>query len=106
MVNPRACHETEMVFTKAITKKHIAVVGAGPAGLACSTELASRGHDVELFDGAAEIGGQFNMAKRIPGKEEFHETLRYFRRRIDATGVKLTLNKRVSADDLKRFDER
>jgi len=105
LVNPRACHETEMVFTRAVVKKRIAVVGAGPAGLACSTELASRGHEVTLFDSAAEIGGQFNMAKQIPGKEEFHETLRYFRRRIDATGVTLTLNKRVSADDLKGFDE-
>jgi 2,4-dienoyl-CoA reductase (NADPH2) len=105
LVNPRACHETELVFTKAVQKKRIAVVGAGPAGLSCSTELASRGHDVELFDSAAEIGGQFNMAKQIPGKEEFHETLRYFRRRIEATGVKLRLNRRVSADDLKGFDE-
>ena len=105
LVNPRACHETEMVFTRAVKKKSIAVVGAGPAGLACSTELASRGHEVTLFDSASEIGGQFNMAKAIPGKEEFHETLRYFRRRIDATGVTLTLNKRVSADDLKGFDE-
>jgi 2,4-dienoyl-CoA reductase (NADPH2) len=105
LVNPRACHETEMVFTKTTKKKRIAVVGAGPAGLACSTELASRGHDVELFDSAGEIGGQFNMAKQIPGKEEFHETLRYFGRRIVATGVKLRLNRRVSADDLKNFDE-
>ncbi len=105
LVNPRACHETEMVFTKTIEKKRIAVVGAGPAGLACATELASRGHDVEMFDSAAEIGGQFNMAKQIPGKEEFHETLRYFSRRIAATGVKLSLNRRVSADDLKAFDE-
>jgi 2,4-dienoyl-CoA reductase (NADPH2) len=105
LVNPRACHETEMVFTKAATKKRIAVVGAGPAGLACSTELAARGHDVHLFDGAAQIGGQFNMAKVIPGKEEFHETLRYFGRRITATGVTLKLNRRVSADDLKDFDE-
>ena len=105
LVNPRACHETEMVFTKTLKKKTIAVVGAGPAGLACSTELAARGYDVTLFDSASEIGGQFNMAKVIPGKEEFHETLRYFRRRIDATGVTLTLNRRVSADDLKSFDE-
>ncbi len=105
LVNPRACHETELVFTKTTKKKRIAVVGAGPAGLACSTELAARGHDVELFDGAAEIGGQFNMAKVIPGKEEFHETLRYFRRRIDATGVKLILNKRVTAAELQGFDE-
>jgi 2,4-dienoyl-CoA reductase (NADPH2) len=105
LVNPRACHETELVFTKTVAKKRIAVVGAGPAGLACSTELAARGHDVHLFDSAAEIGGQFNMAKVIPGKEEFHETLRYFARRIEATGVNLNLNRRVNADDLKGFDE-
>lgn len=105
LVNPRACHETEMVFTKTQTKKRIAVVGAGPAGLSCATELAARGHEVSLFDSAAEIGGQFNMAKMIPGKEEFHETLRYFSRRIEATGVRLNLNKRVGADDLKGFDE-
>jgi 2,4-dienoyl-CoA reductase (NADPH2) len=105
LVNPRACHETEMLFTKTVAKKRIAVVGAGPAGLACSTELAARGHDVHLFDSAAEIGGQFNMAKVIPGKEEFHETLRYFGRRIAATGVNLNLNRRVSVDDLKGFDE-
>ena len=105
LVNPRACHETEMVFTKTQNKKRIAVVGAGPAGLSCATELAARGHEVSLFDSAAEIGGQFNMAKVIPGKEEFHETLRYFSRRIEATGVKLNLNKRVGADDLKGFDE-
>jgi 2,4-dienoyl-CoA reductase (NADPH2) len=105
LVNPRACHETELVFTKTEMPKRIAVVGAGPAGLACSTELAARGHTVELFDSAAEIGGQFNMAKVVPGKEEFHETLRYFGRRIAATGVELSLNRRVTADDLKGFDE-
>jgi 2,4-dienoyl-CoA reductase (NADPH2) len=105
LVNPRACHETEMVFTKTVKKKRIAVVGAGPAGLACSTELAARGHEVDLFDSASEIGGQFNMAKVIPGKEEFHETLRYFSRRIAATGVRLKLNQRVGADELKGFDE-
>jgi 2,4-dienoyl-CoA reductase (NADPH2) len=105
LVNPRACHETEMVFTPTVNKKKIAVVGAGPAGLACSTELAARGHSVTLFDAASEIGGQFNMAKQIPGKEEFFETLRYFGRRIEATGVKLQLNTRVAADDLKSFDD-
>jgi 2,4-dienoyl-CoA reductase (NADPH2) len=105
LVNPRACNETELNYTPTTAKKRIAVVGAGPAGLACSTVLAERGHEVHLFDGAVEIGGQFNMAKQIPGKEEFHETLRYFRRRIEATGVKLTLGKRVSADDLKGFDD-
>ena len=105
LVNPRACHETELVFTKAIQKKRIAVIGAGPAGLACATELAARGHEVDLFDSASEIGGQFNMAKQIPGKEEFHETLRYFGKRIEVTGVRLHLNKRVGADDLKGFDD-
>ncbi len=105
LVNPRACHETELVFTKANRKKRIAVIGAGPAGLACATELAARGHEVDLFDSASEIGGQFNMAKQIPGKEEFHETLRYFGKRIEVTGVRLHLNKRVGADDLNGFDE-
>ena len=105
LVNPRACHETEIVFTKAVRKKCIAVVGAGPAGLACATELAARGHEVDLFDSASEIGGQFNMAKQIPGKEEFFETLRYFGKRIAITGVRLHLNQRVAADDLQSFDE-
>jgi 2,4-dienoyl-CoA reductase (NADPH2) len=76
------------------------VVGAGPAGLACATTLAERGHSVDLFEAAREIGGQFNMAKRIPGKEEFSETLRYFRRRIEVTGVKLTLDRKAAADHL------
>ncbi|MEO7744162.1 MAG: NADPH-dependent 2,4-dienoyl-CoA reductase [Usitatibacter sp.] len=105
LVNPRACHETELNYLAVRAKKRIAVIGAGPAGLACSTVLAERGHEVDLFDSAAEIGGQFNMAKRIPGKEEFHETLRYFGRRIDALGVNLTLARRVSATDLAGYDE-
>ncbi len=107
LVNPRACHETELVYRPAAQKKRIAVVGAGPAGLAASTVLAERGHDVDLYDGAAEIGGQFNMAKRVPGKEEFHETLRYFGNRITSTGVKLHLNTRVDAGLLaaKKYDE-
>jgi 2,4-dienoyl-CoA reductase (NADPH2) len=79
-------------------------VGAGPAGLACATTLAERGHEVHLFDSASEIGGQFNMAKRIPGKEEFHETLRYFGRRIESLGVRLTLGRRVAAADLAGYD--
>lgn len=88
-------------FTRAPdTGRHVAVVGAGPAGLACSTVLAQRGHRVDLFDGAAEIGGQFNMAKRIPGKEEFHEALSYFGRQVELTGVNLHLNRRVDASDL------
>ncbi|KVO93867.1 NADPH-dependent 2,4-dienoyl-CoA reductase [Burkholderia ubonensis] len=100
LLNPRACHETELTYTPAPKAKRIAVVGAGPAGLACSTVLAQRGHRVDLFDAAADIGGQFNMAKRIPGKEEFHEALRYFRRQIELTGVALHLNRRVDANDL------
>ena len=100
LVNPRACHETELNYTPAARKKKIAVVGAGPAGLAASTVAAERGHDVHLFDAASAIGGQFNMAKLIPGKEEFHETLRYFVRKIDSTGVKLHLDTPVTADAL------
>ncbi len=100
LVNPQACHETELIYVPSKRKKRIAVVGAGPAGLACSTVLAGRGHEVHLFEATSEIGGQFNMAKRIPGKEEFHETLRYFRRKIELTGVYLHLNMRVSAPDL------
>jgi 2,4-dienoyl-CoA reductase (NADPH2) len=107
LVNPRAAYEQEIVLRPVVNgaKKRIAVVGAGPAGLAAATTLAERGHAVTLFDGAAEIGGQFNMAKRIPGKEEFSETLRYFGRRIEITGIELKLNCRVSAEDLKGFDE-
>ena len=100
LVNPRACFETELVYLPTTKKKRIAVVGAGPAGLACATVLAERGHSVDLFDGASEIGGQFNMAKQIPGKEEFYETLRYFKRRIEITGVSLHLNQRASAEML------
>lgn len=101
MVNPRACHETELRITPAAARKRIAVVGAGPAGLACSTTLAERGHDVTLIDSASEIGGQFNYAKRIPGKEEFHETLRYFTHRLTDTGVRLQLGQTADAASLK-----
>ena len=104
LLNPRACRETELVVAPAAARKRFAVVGAGPAGLACATTLAERGHAVTLFDAAAEIGGQFNMAKRIPGKEEFHESLRYFANRIDDTGVDLRLNARATADSLRGFD--
>ena len=105
LVNPRACYETELNYIPTTTVKKIAVVGAGPAGLAAATVAAERGHEVTLFDAAAEIGGQFNVAKLIPGKEEFYETLRYFRRRIETTGVQLKLNTRVSSADLTDFDE-
>ncbi len=105
LVNPRACHETKMPVTPAITQKRLAVVGAGPAGLAFAVNAATRGHSVTLFDALAEIGGQFNIAKQIPGKEEFYETLRYYRRMIDLTGVDLRLNHFVNASDLMEFDE-
>jgi 2,4-dienoyl-CoA reductase (NADPH2) len=106
LVNPRASFETELKVVRIQGKaKRVAVVGAGPAGLAAATNLAERGHEVHLFDSAQEIGGQFNMAKRIPGKEEFAETLRYFRRRIEITGVQLHLNRRVAGADLMDFDE-
>ncbi|SEK54761.1 2,4-dienoyl-CoA reductase (NADPH2) [Maribacter orientalis] len=107
LVNPRACHETELNYLPTETKKKIAVVGAGPAGLAASTIAAERGHDVTLFDADKEIGGQFNMAKQIPGKEEFYETIRYFNTQTALHQVKVKLNTRVQAEDLKNggFDE-
>ena len=97
LVNPRAGHELDLVINIAPAKKRIAVIGAGPAGLAAATTLAGRGHRVDLFDSADKIGGQFNMAKRVPGKEEFEETLRYFGQRAKLTGVQLQLNTRVDA---------
>ena len=100
LVNPRACHETELVIMPAERTKNIAVVGAGPAGLAFATTAAQRGHKVTLFDAADEIGGQFNIAKQIPGKEEFFETIRYFQRQLELTGVTLKLNTWVTADML------
>ncbi|CAE6928470.1 2,4-dienoyl-CoA reductase [Pseudomonas marincola] len=100
LVNPRACHETELNYIPTVAVKKIAVVGAGPAGLAAATVAAERGHSVTLFDSAEEIGGQFNVAKRVPGKEEFFETLRYFDRKLKSTGVDVRLQTRVSADDL------
>ncbi|MBX9960694.1 MAG: NADPH-dependent 2,4-dienoyl-CoA reductase [Burkholderiaceae bacterium] len=105
LVNPRACHETELVYRPTVQRKRIAVVGAGPAGLTAATVAAERGHEVHLFDATSEIGGQLNMAKVIPGKEEFHEMLRYLKRRVETTGVQLHLNKAVSATDLQGYDE-
>lgn len=100
LVNPQACYETELVFPPAAVAKRIAVVGAGPAGLEFATRAATRGHQVDLYDAAADIGGQFNYAKQIPGKEEFHETLRYYRERLQDTGVRVHLNQRVTAATL------
>jgi 2,4-dienoyl-CoA reductase (NADPH2) len=100
LVNPRACAETELNYTPTTAPKRIAVVGAGPAGLACATVAAERGHHVTLIDAAQEIGGQFNLAKKIPGKEEFHETLRYFGKRLQLTGVEQRLGSRVDAEHL------
>ncbi|WP_395700566.1 FAD-dependent oxidoreductase [Aquabacterium sp.] len=107
LVNPRACHETELVIAPAAARKRIAIVGAGPAGLSCAVTAAERGHAVTLFDAADEIGGQFNIAKKIPGKEEFHETLRYFRRQLDRLQVEVELGHHVDADTLAAggFDE-
>ena len=105
LVNPRACHETELVYRPAASRRRMAVVGAGPAGLTAATLLAERGHEVHLFDAAAEIGGQLNMAKVVPGKEEFHEMLRYLARRIETTGVHLHLNTPAHAPHLAAFDE-
>ena len=101
LVNPRACHETELVIEKAKIPKKLAVVGAGPAGMACATTAAERGHQVTLFDAADRIGGQFNIAKQIPGKEDFNETLRYFGRRVATSGVTLKLNQRADAAAIK-----
>ena len=107
LVNPRACRETLLNYLPAAKPKRLAVVGAGPAGLAFATIAAQRGHTVTLFEASDEIGGQFNLAKRIPGKEEFHETLRYFGRMLSLHGVDVRLNTRVDADKLKsmQFDE-
>jgi 2,4-dienoyl-CoA reductase (NADPH2) len=104
LVNPRACHETEIIIKPAIAKKKIAVVGAGPAGLAFASTAAERGHDVTLFDAADEIGGQFNIAKQVPGKEEFFETIRYFGKQLELTNVNVKLNTRVTAEDLNNAD--
>jgi 2,4-dienoyl-CoA reductase (NADPH2) len=100
LVNPRAAHETELVIGRAPTRRKVAVVGAGPAGLAAATTLAERGHEVEVFEARDHVGGQFDIAMRIPGKEEFAETIRYFTRQLDLTGVKVHLSTRADAGEL------
>ncbi|WP_028813824.1 NADPH-dependent 2,4-dienoyl-CoA reductase [Streptomyces flavidovirens] len=107
LVNPRACHETELVLTPTRRAKRVAVVGAGPAGLACAVTTAERGHAVTLYDASEVIGGQLNIARKVPGKEEFNETLRYFRSRLDELGVELRLGTRATAESLTAagFDE-
>ncbi len=104
LVNPRACRETELAPSPAQARRRIAIVGAGPAGLACATTAAARGHDVTLFDAAEAIGGQFNLARRIPGKEEFAETLRYYANRLAALRVDLRLGRAATVGDLRGFD--
>ncbi|MCN9240454.1 NADPH-dependent 2,4-dienoyl-CoA reductase [Streptomyces sp. RY43-2] len=105
LVNPRACHETELVLSPTRSRKRVAVVGAGPAGLACAVTAAERGHDVTLYDAADAVGGQLNVARKVPGKQEFDETLRYFRTQLDERGVDVRLNTRVTAADLADHDE-
>jgi 2,4-dienoyl-CoA reductase (NADPH2) len=105
MLNPRSAHETELILLPTKRAKKIAVVGAGPAGLAAAVELAGRGHSVELFEASGEIGGQFKLAAKIPGKEEFVHTIRYYERMLDVRGVKVRLRSRASVDDLADFDE-
>ena len=104
LVNPFACRETEWKLTPTASPRKVAVVGAGPAGMAAAVTAAERGHHVTLFDAAAEIGGQFNLARRIPGKEEFAETLRYYRTRLDRFGVMTRLGVRAGVADLAGFD--
>ncbi|MBJ9951759.1 MULTISPECIES: NADPH-dependent 2,4-dienoyl-CoA reductase [unclassified Acinetobacter] len=107
LVNPRAAHETELVYLKTKKPKKIAVVGGGVAGMSAATIAASRGHQVTLFEASSEVGGQFNLAKVVPGKEEFHETIRYFKVQIEKTGVDLRLNTKVNREQLERegFDD-
>ncbi|QOL26072.1 NADPH-dependent 2,4-dienoyl-CoA reductase [Thalassotalea sp. LPB0316] len=100
LVNPRACYETELTFSSTSTPKKVAVIGAGPAGLAFSVYASQRGHQVTLFDAGTEIGGQFNVAKQIPGKEEFYETLRYFKKQLELCNVQVHLNTFKTADEL------
>ncbi|WP_431298001.1 FAD-dependent oxidoreductase [Tabrizicola sp. BL-A-41-H6] len=105
LVNPRACAETELVYTETVAPKRVAIVGAGPAGLMTAITAAGRGHQVTLFDKANEVGGQLNLAKQVPGKEEFHGLVRWFATMLDRTGVTLRLGAEATPEDLKHFDE-
>ena len=107
LVNPRACHETELIYTTALSPKNIAVVGGGPAGMAFAHIAAMRGHNVTLYEASHELGGQFNMAKIIPGKEEYAETIRYYKTMLSKYKVKLILNKKVTSEELEKgsYDE-
>lgn len=104
LVNPRACHEQEIVIEPTHAPLKLAVIGAGPAGLAAATTAAQRGHHVTLFDAQSEIGGQFNIAKQVPGKEEFYETIRYFSEQLKALNVNVQLNTEMTAEDLNHSD--
>ncbi|HET8900566.1 MAG TPA: FAD-dependent oxidoreductase, partial [Holophagaceae bacterium] len=105
LVNPRGCFETELNFTPAMTPKQIAVVGGGAAGMSFAAHAAERGHRVTLFEAASELGGQLNLAKKVPGKEEFYETLRYFKVRMEKAGVTVKLGAKATGADLKGYDE-
>jgi 2,4-dienoyl-CoA reductase (NADPH2) len=105
LVNPRACRETIKPFVKTEQKKRVAVVGGGPAGLACATTAAARGHAVTLYEANAEIGGQFRLARQIPGKDEFEETLRYYHHQLQLHGVDVQLQTKPRPSDLRNFDE-
>ncbi|WCD89822.1 2,4-dienoyl-CoA reductase [Streptomyces xanthophaeus] len=105
LVNPRACHETELVLSPTQLKKRVAVVGAGPAGLACAVSAAGRGHAVTLFEASGHIGGQLDIARRIPGKEEFEETIRYYGTQLVDSGVEVRLNTRADVETLQGYDE-
>ena len=105
LVNPQACYETELVLTPVAVRRRIAIVGAGPAGMATAVAAAERGFEVDLFEKNDYVGGQFNLAMQIPGKEEFRETIRYFTRRLEQTGVNVILGHQVAAEELQDYDE-